>query len=686
MLRRINKRNYICGLIHHKISPMKLIIALNTIYLLVFTQLSAYAQKENVTENEILLKEYLQKNKFDIDSTAQAIVLYEKGSSWLADNVLEYRIERTIKFLGDGAINDLGVINIPYNYRSSVTKIEGTTYNLEGGKIIVQSLDGSEILKERMNENVSVSKFNLPGIKKGSIIHYSYSIFKRETLLIPDWDFQNDYPTLYSEYNLTAPAFISYNSIERLSVPMRHVKKKKELVDCESCSYSENFGASSEANHTWVRRNILAFKSEPYMSSPDNFRERVKINIVSIQNNGYKDKIFNNWEDFTKKFFYKDKDFAGQVFSGNNFLSEKVEALIANQKTELEKAQAIFSFVRSNITLTKAETGSQLTLNIKDIFTRKTGNIEGINLLLTAMLRKAGLDSEPIVLSTKDNERLNMVYVDPGNINYLASKLVIDKKVYLLDASNKYYPFNVLPYDCYNGYCRTISENGGSSLTLDPDSIKNKTTIIVKLVPSSDSSKLLLKVDEQYGVFSAIAHRNQWAGDTAAVRKSIAKGFSSGNLTTSITDVAVKNLTDPDVPLNLHYEMLMNFDRKVGTIYLDPFFSKFFAKNPFPSGKRMYTVEMDYLQDINYILRLELPQGYVVDDYPKSAIIQYGDEQVLVMKNIMEYDEASRIFSLNSRFISKTTLFPAEDYESLRNFYGNVIEEQGKKLIIKKVN
>lgn len=664
---------------------MKLIIALN-ITLLVFIQVSTFAQKENIVENEALLKEYLQKTKFDIDSTAQAIVLYEKGSSWVADNVLEYRIERTIKFLGDGAISDLGVINIPYNDRTSVTKIEGTTYNLDDGKVMVQPLSESDILKDKINENVSVSKFNLPGIKKGSIIHYSYSIFKRQTLLIPEWDFQNDYPTLYSEYGMSVPSFISYNSIERLSVPMRHVKKKKELNDCESCSYSESFGASSETNHTWVRRNIPAFKSEPHMSSPDNFRERIKINVVSIQNNGYKDKIFNNWEDFTKKFFYKDKDFGGQVFSGNNFLEEKVETLIADQKTELEKAKAIFSFVRNNITLTKTEAGKQPTFNIKEIFNKKAGNAEGINLLLTAMLRKAGLDSEPLVLSTKTNERLNMIYVDPGNINYLASKLVIDKKVYLLDASNKYYPFNVLPYYCYNGYCRTISEDGGSSLTLDPDSIKNRTTIIVKLLPSPDSSKLLLKIDKQYGVFSSVAYRNLWAGDTSVIRKNIVKEWSSGNIAANLTNVSVKNLTDPDLSLNLHYEMLLKFDRNVGTIYLDPFFSKFFDKNPFPPDKRMYAVEMDYLEDINYVLHLELPAGYIVDDYPKSAIIQYGEDQLLLMKNIMEYDEASRIFSLNSRFTSKTTLFEAEDYESLRNFYSNVIEEQGKKLIIKKVN
>jgi hypothetical protein len=663
---------------------MKFLIAFTTIFLAL--QPPSYAQKENVVENEALLKEYLQKNKFDIDSTAQAIILYERGSSWLSDNVLEYRIERTIKFLGDDAIGDLGIINIPYNYRSAVTNIEGTTYNLEDGEVKAQPLNESDILKEKMNENITVSKFNLPGIKKGSIVHYSYSIFKHETLLIPDWDFQNDYPTLYSEYTAVLPSYISYNSLERLSIPMKPVKKKKELNDCESCSYLENYGGSEKTVNTWVRRNIPAFKSEPYMSSAENFRERIKVNVISIQNNGYKNKIFNNWEDFTKRFFYGDKDYGGQVFSNNNFLKEKVETLIANQKTELEKAQAIFSFIRNNIAFTKTEPGKQPTLDIKEIFVRKAGSAEGINLLLTAMLRKANLDSEPVVLSTKANERLNMVYIDPGNINYIISKLIIDKKVYLLDASNRYNPFNVLPYDCYNGYCRTITENGGTALTLNPDSIKNKTTIIAKLLPSSDSSKLILKLDKQYGVFSAIAHRNLWAGDTVAVRRSILKEWSTGSSATNITNISVKNLNNPDLPLHVHYEVQLNFDQESGTIYLDPFFSKFFDKNPFPSDKRRYTIEMDYLQDINYIFHFDLPPGYVVDDYPKSTIIQYGKNQLLLMKNIMEYNEALHVFSLNSRFTSKTTLFPAEDYESLRTFYGNVIEEQSKKLIIKKAN
>ena len=221
---------------------------------------------------------------------------------------------------------------------------------------------------------------------------------------------------------------------------------------------------------------------------------------------------------------------------------------------------------------------------------------------------------------------------------------------------------------------------------LDPDDIKDKTTIVVKLGPSQNPSKLLLTVNKQYGQFSGLELRKQWNGDTTAVRKSITRNLSTNMDAGDLQRVSVKHLNDPDLPLNVQYEMLMDFHPNSGTIYMDPFYSKFFDKNPFPATKRMYTVEMDYLQDVNYFFNFELPEGFVLDDYPKSVIHQYGEDSLLTMKNIMSYDEPSRMFSLNSRFTSKTTLFAADDYESLRSFYENVMEEQRKKLIIKKLN
>jgi hypothetical protein len=684
LLIKLENEFYICTPIAHKIFTMNLLRLLALLLLLPF-HASLFAQNDDVIEDEVMLKQYLQQNTFDIDTAARAVILYEQGYSTLSSSTLEFHIERTIKFLSDDAISDLATINIPYKDRSFVTRVEGTTYNLVDGKVIEQSLRDEDIIREKLNENITVSKFNLPGIRKGSIIHYSYSIYKPGTLLIPEWSFQNDYPTLYSEYNMTVPSNITYNSIERLDIPMKLANKKKELINCESCSFSENYGGD-ETHHTWIRRNIPAFKSEPFMSSADNFRERIKINVVSVINNGYKTQLYNNWEDFTKKYFYADNDFGGQVFSNNNFLKEKTEELTKDQPTGLKKAQAIFAYVRNNFITKQTQPGDEPEMNIKDIFNRKTGSPEGINLLLTAMLRKANLESEPVLLSTRDNERLNGLYIDPRNINYIISRLIIDKNQYLLDATNKYNPFNTLPPDCYNGYCRTITKTGGTAIILDPDNIKNRTTIVAKLSPTADSTKLLLKIDKQYGVYTALALRNEWTGDTAEVRKSIGMNLGAETPAANIRNISIQNLNDPDLPLNLHYEILIDFAAGDRTIYFDPYYSTFFDKNPFASTKRTYNIEMDYLQDINYIFNFEIPKGFVIDDYPKSVINHYGEDQLLVMKNIMEYDEASRTFSLNSRFISKTTLFAADDYESLRTFYDRMMQEQNKKLILKKIN
>jgi hypothetical protein len=665
-----------------KYLSMKLIHVVFVLYL-ACTSFYSFAEKENIVENEALLKKYLQQSTFDIDSSAQAIILYEKGYSTLGDDVLEFHVERTIKFLGDAAINDLGVINIPYRDRTFITKITGSTYNLVDGKVVEQAIGNSDVLREKINENISVSKFNLPGIKKGSIIHYSYSVYRHGTILIPAWNFQNDYPTLYSEYEILIPSSITYNSIERFNDPMVQVKRRKELAGCNSCSFSEMAGGAQVSNHVWIRRDIPAFKVEPFMSSADNFRERVKVNIAYITSNGYKTQVYTNWEDFTKKYFYTDNDFAGQVFSGNNFLKDKTEELTHDKANDIEKAKAIFSFVRDNFTSVPGD-GGKPQWDIKDIFNRKTGSAEGINLLLTAMLRKANMDSEPVLLSTRENERLNSLYIDPGNIDYVVSRVIIDKKTYLLDASNKYFPFNTLPYECYNGYCRTIGKNGGAAMVLDPDSIKNKTTILASLEATADPSKLLLKMDKQYGVFTAMDLRRVWAGDTTEVKQSIQRLLEAGNSAYALSGFSVKNLTDPDRPLSLHYEVLIDFDNRNGTIYMDPFFAKLFEKNPFPQTKRMYTVEMDYLEDINYILNFKIPKGYVLDDYPKSVIHQYGNDKLMTMKNVMTYDADTKLFVLNSRFTSKTTLISAADYDTLRKFYEAIMEEQTKKMIIKK--
>jgi hypothetical protein len=651
-----------------------------TLFLVLTAASRAWAGGKDIVEDRQLLLQYLKQSVFPIDTTAQAVILHESGTSYMANGNLSYRVERTIKILGTDAIPDLATLSLPHNENAVITRINATTYNLENGEITEQSVERSDILKDKLDKHTTVTKFNLPSVKKGSVIHYSYLKEQPGFVFLPGWDFQNEYPTLCSEYEINMPDYISYNAIERVRTPMVNARKERELETCEGCFFDNSFGGTHI--RSWVRRNIPAFKKEDYTSSDANYRERIDIHVVAVRNGNITIDIYRNWKDFSKEFLFKDQSYCGQAFNKNSFLAEKTGELTAGKNSELEKTRAIYSYIRNNFSLVPS--ADNRANNIEEVYQRKSGSQAGINLLLVAMLRKAGINSAPVLLSTRENERLNVYYPNPGPINCLVGLATVDHRRYFMDASQKELPFGILMPDCYNGYCRIINEEGDDA-TLDPDSLINKSSIVVTLNPiPKEERKFALKMQYQLGILSAIAYRRQWQKDSSSARKEMSHWVENSGMNITLKNLSVKNLDAPDEKLSIECEAVVELS-EAQTIYFEPYFVRLFEKNPYPAANRQFSIERDYKEDFNYVLNFQLPEGYQVDDYPKSATLKFGNEELIILRNMMSYDASMRRFSLSSRFSTKTTLFAAEEYNDLRAFHEQVLEEQHKKIVLKKI-
>ncbi len=75
--------------------------------------------------------------------------------------------------------------------------------------------------------------------------------------------------------------------------------------------------------------------------------------------------------------------------------------------------------------------------------------------------------------------------------------------------------------------------------------------------------------------------------------------------------------------------------------------------------------------DINYVLNFQLPEGYQVDDYPKSTTFKFSNYDLITLKNMVHYDESQRSFSLNSRFTTQTTLFAVKKNTTISVHFTN---------------
>ena len=76
-----------------------------------------------------------------------------------------------------------------------------------------------------------------------------------------------------------------------------------------------------------------------------------------------------------------------------------------------------------------------------------------------------------------------------------------------------------------------------------------------------------------------------------------------------------------------------------------------------------------------------MPDGYVVDELPKSTKVKFNDDE-----GIFEYlvSSSDGIIQLRTRISLAKANFPPEDYEGLRDFFSYVIKKQAEQIVFKK--
>jgi hypothetical protein len=106
-----------------------------------------------------------------------------------------------------------------------------------------------------------------------------------------------------------------------------------------------------------------------------------------------------------------------------------------------------------------------------------------------------------------------------------------------------------------------------------------------------------------------------------------------------------------------------------------------YKDNYFKSAQRYYPVEMPYAMDEVYILNMEVPAGYVVDELPKSARVSLNDTD-----GMFEYlvSQSGDRIMLRSRIKLNKAYFHPSDYESLRGFFDHIVKKHAEVIVFKK--
>jgi hypothetical protein len=332
--------------------------------------------------------------------------------------------------------------------------------------------------------------------------------------------------------------------------------------------------------------------------------------------------------------------------------------------------------VRDNFSCNN-ETGIYLSQSLKNVFKTKKGNISDINLLLTAMLRYADIEAEPVLLSTTNHGYVLEASPMINGFNYVVTRVNLGSNYIYLDASNPALGFAKLIPACYNGHAR-VANKEATPVYLNADIIK-ETELTSLFIINDDKGRFTGSMNQVKGYYHSLDIRNKIKEKgQESFFKEVEKAFGSE---AKLSATRVDSLDKLDEPVSLHYDVeLPAFTDDI--VYFSPMFGEAYQKNPFKSAERFFPVEMPYTADETYSLTLEVPNGYVIDELPKQIAAKLDEKGSAYFE--YRISASGSTISLRSRLKIDKTVFLPEEYEALREFFNLVVSKEKEQIVFKK--
>jgi Domain of Unknown Function with PDB structure (DUF3858) len=558
--------------------------------------------------------------------------------------------------------------------KEEIKSLEGITHYLENGSAKKSELEKRAIFYEE-NPNYTQVKLTLPNAVVGSVLEIKYTISSPFIFNLYPWEFQSDIPKVQSEFWALIRGNYSYNA--SLKGFLKLTTSQTELVkECFS------FG-SAKADCSLLKygmKNIPAFKEEEYMTAKSNFLSAISFELEQIRHfDGRVDKITKEWKDVEDE-LQTHADFGTQIKKARNLFEKEISPLLIGVTDLLEKAKKIYNWIKPHYNWNDY-LGKYTENGVKKSFETKKGNVGDINLSLLGALQAAELQANPVILSTRANGLPNNLYPVLSDFNYVVVQLVIGESSYLLDATDHFMPFGLLPERCLNGKGRLLAKKNSSDVDLIPKGKeKSVTTISVKLNEEGG-----LQGSLQINAFDYQALENRRKIMSYSNRTDYIKALEKRWNSKEIKNYEVTNLQE--LENNLTEKMEITFDAHGATnvqqIYFNPFIAGRWTDNPFKSTERIFPVDFGVAQEETVVLTLEYPSNFHVDEIPKNIALAMPNKGGRFLFSCTNLGNKLNIsYSLN---LTKA-IYDASEYQSLKELFARIVQLRQTDLVLIKNN
>jgi hypothetical protein len=552
-------------------------------------------------------------------------------------------------------------IKVPF-YNSKKSKIKdlvGVVYNLDStGKIVVQHLEEDDFFKEK-DGKIGIINFTFPNLKPGSIIEYKYSKSEKNIPVIEPWFPQQNIPTAYSSVTIVT----SVDSETReLSTGQDSVHYKFERLGKTP---------PTRGKKQFFCYDLPSFQSEPFMSSfNDNLLKVVFLLIPKSL--GFIDfaRAPNTlWKLMGTSILQSDAfDFQiRKVHPGTEKLidsAKKIPVIADRIGFIYHRVQQLFPHTTEN---------SLFSGDLSDVWNERTGNTAEINLVLLNLLRQSGIKAYALLVSTRENGKVNINFPGGGQLNGIDIIAYDSSRTFIMDATLRYQPHTIPPQNILNRDAYLLDEKEMKWITITDDRFLLKQNSNIQAAVGND------------GKITGTAYT--WHYDFAksylldsALEKEDDKFFDKKPQGLTIHSLKQENTQNNSSPLLQTIDFLYEPQQTGDYLFINPQLFSAKKANPFTKDFRRTDIDLGCKQSFSLKFSLQVPEGFTIDHLPKNIVVR-ADDSSFYYRRSCESD-GNGLYLMETFEILKP-IFGKDDYTSMQEFFKRAYALMTEEIVLK---
>jgi len=610
--------------------------------------------------------------------------------------------------------------------------IKAMVYSLsESGKLIAKKLKNKDIQYRDSTGCIRIAEINLSDVKPGSIIEYIYQTPTFDFIQPKTWYFQREIPVRHSELRMKVPRAFQYMfsspNITNFDV------SEETYYNSISMYYPRGYIPAkldiSGIQMRFVRNNIEAFQCKNFITRPEDYLEKLNIHLVSaiqenmsrawkeaarslmittiedyddyepIQRNslnypaGYKIYTLPDWEKFNTNLL-NSKQFGLPLITVWDFKAH-LDQMLQNKTSSLDQMIAIYDYLRKNMKLTDksnikvnavhssfvSKVYTKITKklikekSLAEPFQKKEGSNSEINFLLIYFLNKAGIEAHPVIISTRDNGKIDEKIPEIKQFNHVLAYAKIENKEYLLDATDSLRPYDLLDINDLNskgflvkgkdfGWIPIVNNN------ITVSEINEKITLDTNMNFSGQTTI----IENGYDAFK---HRKEL--HEKGKEKFISDYKTRFSNSEFDNQLEIDNVENDSLPLIFNIKRTNSFKNE-NQIECKVNFNPVFGQEDFMEIYRKYPIDFIFPFQKTYVLKISVSDDFIVELPANESYSAFGnkasfDYTVSLNKNKIE-------LKINLQIL--TSEFSETEYSNLGELFSKLNDKVNDSIVIKK--